>query len=223
MKSEYFTNLVLAREALNPLWDTFLSRGRCWPAKEKNSSDNPLSFSNIQLFEKNGQIIECVVISQGPEGKLRFYEFSEKRGTKLGTRIREILAKKGLPIENDSRQTVQEPLTKPAEKKRKPPKNGVDGTGVYGSYPVSWAVMSILIKRSDRPVPLEEIIRNPWLIKTCYGIRRYMAWDPPKEKEAEKMVKGAISQLKYKRGYQIETSRDERGRLCYLTAETSIF
>lgn len=91
-----FESLIKARRALDPLWkkEAWL-KGRTWGRRRKNEN-NPYEGTNITLaIEK-----ELVAISQGKNGRLKIHEFSKTQETSLGKRIREILRKEGLVLED---------------------------------------------------------------------------------------------------------------------------
>jgi hypothetical protein len=86
---------VLARKALDLLWNEADLRGRCWGLKK--AGDNPYAKTNITVCIGN----ELVSISRSQEGdkKLIIHEFIKSEGTELGNRVRDILKKEEL-LEN---------------------------------------------------------------------------------------------------------------------------
>jgi hypothetical protein len=83
---------VLARKALDVLWNEADLRGRCWGLKK--AGNNPYAKTNITVCIGN----ELVSISRSQKGdkKLIVHEFTKSEGTKLGNRVRDILEKEGL-------------------------------------------------------------------------------------------------------------------------------
>jgi hypothetical protein len=83
--------IILARKALQPLWEKASLKGRCWGPKRTN---NPYSASNITFAVGE----ELVSISQ-KEGSLLIHEFSASKGTILGSRVRKMLRDANLMAE----------------------------------------------------------------------------------------------------------------------------
>lgn len=217
-----FDNLIKARKVLNDLWEGSLLKGRCWGP---NKDNNPFIFSNITIATEIGGRIELVSISQKEDGILRIHEFIKTNGTGLGFAVRGCFEKAGLKFEPDTAEftgsfpAIRQPYQRPKRKPSKFPYSGVrDGTN---GYPLCWGVLAVLTKRSDEEVMLSEIIGNPWLIKTCYGLGKFMNLKPPDVKQAENAVKEAVAHLR-RRGYEIESVKKNDRVIGYLTGETDV-
>jgi hypothetical protein len=201
MSSWDFTNLIEARDALDPLWQSALLKGRCWGRKD---GTNPFACSNITLATETKGRIELVSVSQTEDGKLKIHEFYKTKGTDLGFKTREALVRAGLKIQEKSVRHVKIFVG--------------SNRGIYGSFPVYRAVLWILRDRSDELVPLEEIVTNESLIRSCSGIGIFMGRTPPDKRKAVKVVKRAMAYLRGK-GHEIACVKDDLGRLCYCCAE----
>jgi len=196
-----FSNLIKARKIIDPIWKSSLLKGRCWGDKDDK---NPFARSNITIAaEINGQV-EIVSISQTKDGKLKIHEFRKAEGTSLGSEVKELFIKSGLAIEEKPRHQVKIFIG--------------NNRGPYGSFPVYRGILWILRDRSDELVPLEEIVKNESLKRSCTTIGQYMWRDIPDERNAAKVVKRAIAYLRRK-GHEIACVRDDLGRLCYCCAE----
>lgn len=87
-----FTNIIRAREVLDPFWKKALLRGRCWGVK--SIENNPFAATNINLASEDETISVCTT----KEGAIIIHHFIRAKETNLGKEVKEALMQAGLPV-----------------------------------------------------------------------------------------------------------------------------
>lgn len=92
-RKNFEETLVVAREALDPLWKGEIHnegcRSRGWGSR--TNKDNPLGGSNITMATEDE-----VVILNLKNGNLQIHGYSKDTNTKLGEKVKDLLKDKGL-------------------------------------------------------------------------------------------------------------------------------
>jgi hypothetical protein len=84
---------VLARKALDCLWEKALLRGR--PSGRKLDGNNCFKGTNITMALDENELISVCRI----DGKLKIHSFVRAKETSLGKKVKQLLLKAGLPVE----------------------------------------------------------------------------------------------------------------------------